>query len=320
MNGLRPGGRRLQAAVIGLGVSGSWTIEAFAALGGITCVAGVDRQGNEAPGSNLIGGPTLRTVEQLAEYGQLDLVVIATATASHAELALRVLELDPARLWIEKPRVTTAAQLAELWAQRPGTEVRTLMHRFYGEDIPYVRCELDGWCGEHGPIAAIDQIFFDPYMASPAECATLGDCWLDSGINALSAAAALVQVGECQAVTGELPSAATATLTFSHSGHSGPLTVRTAWLEGQAQKLTTMRFADGAVLAIDHRSASITMTAGGDRILHEQLTPNLGAPRYARMFASYLANDENAPTPALDRHLHELLIQAHARLTAARSS
>ncbi len=85
--------RRLRAAVVGLGVSGSWTIEAFAMIGRITCVAGVDPRGSEAPGSHLVTGPTHRSIEELNEYRPLDLVVICTGTPDHAEAALAALEL-----------------------------------------------------------------------------------------------------------------------------------------------------------------------------------------------------------------------------------
>lgn len=305
---------RLRGAVVGLGVSGSWTLEALAIIGGVSIVAAVDPRGQAAPGARLVGGEILSSIEALAGYGRLDLVVICTTTPTHARAAGAALKLKPRRIWIEKPRAVNRAQLEELWREEPGTDVRTLMHRLYAQETRAVMEHLDGWCQQHGPLVGIESSFIDPYAGDAGKLAALGDCWLDSGINAMSAAATLVRVGAFERALGQLPLSASVALSFEHAGAVGSLKVRTGWTEGHAQKQTVLRFADGAKLSLDHRAASLMFTSPEGGHLHEQYAPDLGAPRYARMFASYLAGDDQAPTPELDRHLHELLIDAHESL------
>jgi hypothetical protein len=94
--------------LVGLGGIAAVHLEALALVDGVDVVAGVDPR----PGAELVFGGSSRpihaSVDALITCHDLDDVIVATPTSTHAEVCERIASLDPAcRILVEKPMATS---------------------------------------------------------------------------------------------------------------------------------------------------------------------------------------------------------------------
>ena len=103
---------RPRVALVGLGRMGHNHLRVLRESGHFELVAVVDSQAR-APGAELMGSAVfLRDLEELSRL-DFDCAVVATPTATHADVARRLLEMDR-HLLVEKPLASTFQQAAAL--------------------------------------------------------------------------------------------------------------------------------------------------------------------------------------------------------------
>jgi predicted dehydrogenase len=303
-----------RVAVVGLGAAGGFAISGLRGLPGARCVAGVDPRGRRAPAAADIHEQVSADVRILDRVAPLDLVVLATPTPHHATTAAEILDRlqPPARLWIEKPLAATRTGHAQIRRARDGDAAQVLLHTAYAPEVLWAVERAASWGGRHGPIVEIACDFDDPYAdVVDDRTMALGDCWSDSGINALSVIARFVRVDRLVEAVGTLPLDARAAFDATDGPQRVRVTITTRWTSSSSGKTTVLHFADETAIVLDHSSAAaqIVDSSGATLEMHRLGRRPLGE-RYSAMFASYAAEDPLT----FSREVQDML---HAHLYAA---
>lgn len=194
----------------------------------------------------------------LKHHGDLDLIVIATPTATHADLAIEALTTSTAQVLVEKPLVHTLDALDQLDALAPTIDLdpRLLVaHHFaFSPEVRWA-ANLHAQHPDWGPITTITCAFYDPYILRGDEAFTAyGSSWTDSGINQLSMLTRFVDL-EALTTRHETNHGAAAWCTAHYRSHSttGTARLRTSWLTGASSKRTTLTLAHtNTEIWIDH--------------------------------------------------------------------
>jgi predicted dehydrogenase len=211
--------------------------------------------------------------EALGDGVDVDLIVIAAPTSTHADLVAEAAAGSPARILVEKPLAHDTASLARLdgLARGAGGDLASrvfVAHHFAFS--PEVR-----WAAEMmarlrwGPVTGIMSAFYDPYVGKGERAfESYGSAWLDSGSNQLSMLSRFVDFA---AVTSAHDTDGGASTWRTASFRSGPATgtarLRVSWLTGSSSKRTTLSFGDSGIECwLDH-TAMTAFAAQGDDLL-----------------------------------------------------
>jgi hypothetical protein len=159
--------------------------------------------------------------------------------------------------------------------------------------------------------------FNDPYAeVVENRMLALGDCWADSGINALSVVARFVTVDRLVGATGTLPLCVRAVF----SGHDGAQPVRVSiaatWTSSSSAKTTTLTFADKTTIVLNHSTATAQITDSSAAPLVHRFGHRPLGERYGAMFASYAADDPLKFSRDTQDALHAHLYAAAEQLRA----
>jgi predicted dehydrogenase len=306
-----------RVAVVGLGAIARIHLEALTNLSAVDVTAGADIRGDATLMFRGRPRPVYTSVEELVAAHELDDIIVATPTSSHAEVCRRIAELDTtARILCEKPLAVTEDEvdhLLEIGAMRPGG-LEVLYHFRHAPEVRWAAAHLPGLARRHGGVVHAVCSFLDPYITlDPTARATYVSSWLDSGINALSVLDLLVEVREVAAFTPVHGMFETyqATIDFRSGNASGVGHVLTSWHAGQSSKQSHLRFEDGTTLTMDH-SAMVAWVAGagaGDTPAGSGAPPGMSRQmaHYSAMFEEVFADGHQS---AMDRHkrLHRLLL------------
>ncbi|MCF2531830.1 Gfo/Idh/MocA family protein [Yinghuangia soli] len=262
----------VQVGLVGLGHIAETHLEVLAGLPDVSLDFTVDPH-PDGP-VDFRGGtpPHYGGVAEALEVHQPDLVVIATPTDTHADLAEQALALSSARVLVEKPLVHDLAALDRLRALDAKADVRgrvfTAHHFAFSPEVRWAAQQL----GEHpewGPVTTITSAFHDPYILRGEQAfASYGSSWMDSGINQLSVLAGLVDLTSLTSAT-QLDGGASAwcTFAFKSRGATGTARLRTSWLTGSSSKETVIAFGESGVeVWIDH-TAMTGFAARGETLL-----------------------------------------------------
>jgi hypothetical protein len=241
----------------------------------------------------------------------LDVVIVASPTPTHAEVVDGLRRRWSGRIVVEKPVATEVADTERLLGD-PGVDV--LYHAAYAPEVSWAARQLPRWMSDHGDLRGITMAFADPYAADLARAtATLGDSWLDSGINALSVLARLVEpveVLERREVEG-VTSTFAATVACAGVGGAGVARVMTTWAAAEPSKTTRLAFADGAEAVLDHQ-AVLGRIADADGRIGEVFASPSAEPRlvqhYVGSFTRVLVEGRRSFPVEIDRRLHRLLL------------
>ncbi len=295
-------------------------LEALASLGTVDVTAGADIRGDATLTFRGRPRPVHTCVGELIAAHELDDIVVATPTSSHAEVCQRIAALDStARILCEKPLAITAdgvEHLLEIGATRPaGLEV--LYHVRHAPEVRWAAAQLPGLVHQHGPVVHAVCSFLDPSITlDPAARATYVSSWLDSGINALSVLDRLVKVREVTAFTAVLGmfESYQATIDFRSGTAGGACQVVTSWHAGQSSKQSHLRFEDGATLTMDHSAMVAWVGGAGDAPVGSGAPPGRSRQmaHYSAMFEEVFAEGHQADTER-DGRLHRLLLAPVAR-------
>lgn len=181
----------INIAIIGLGHIGSYHVEAIKQIDLLNLVAVCDRLVKYK-------SITPKDVDYYQDYKQLlrdktiDTVIVATPNTTHLSICLDVLSTGK-HLIVEKPAVTAIEDLYRLekTAHKKDCSIYYALHAARAIDVSWTVNYMNSKKirREFGPVTGFSANFYDPYIKNGnllLKADGLQNCWLDSGINALS--------------------------------------------------------------------------------------------------------------------------------------
>lgn len=314
----------MQIALIGIGKIANYQMQAITHTKGIKLVDAHDLDPNKAeelPGSVQF----YDDLEKMLKKSNADAFLVSTPTASHFEVAMRVIESDRIAI-VEKPLCTSQSEMDALMtaARTRKLPLYTAFHPAYGREVDWWREQRESRNFEMGTLQGFDTCFADPYYLDGK--LTLGavgktGAWTDSGVSGLSALSRLIDPATLTLVDGRMtciPSLACAQVQglglyrFVENGRTGYGMVDTNWTLGKNYKATHLRYENGSVL-LDHAKEVATLTLEGQ----DPLTFNLATdkPRlvnhycgvFSDLTAMFTKGEDNTE---LSEVLHRLLFAA----------
>lgn len=301
--------------IVGLGTIAAVQLRALNALPDLfRLTAACDRAPQTRTRVNV---PVHTRLSAFLREGDTDAVLVSVPPAAHADVAKQCLRAGK-RVLLEKPAAACLHDACAVYeeARQCGVLLRTAFHAAHGCEVLWARAALPELIRSHGPIAAFDCTFCDPYAENGRilpEKIPLGGCWADSGINALSILARLCDLTVCTPNRKEtIEDAACGLPVFcrrTFSAAAADIRITTDWTAGHGEKQTDAAFADGTHLLLLHTAQRAELVQGGK---HTVLFRGDGEERLTRQYKGVLAEfaraiDENASDTALSLRLHALL-------------
>lgn len=254
-------------------------------------------------------------------HATADVHLVSTPTQTHFEIAMRLLD-GGRRVCVEKPACLERAQLAALAARGRRGFLHVAFHAAFASDLEFWVSERERY--ELGRLVGFDCGFFDPYVVDGAvvpAAASLVGSWVDSGINALSVLARLVDLGTARVMAARptrLPSLAcedasmAASFLLGEGSSSICGTVATGWTLGINAKATTLVHEHG-IVRLDHTNRRVSVSdEAGRRVLYTDAAeiPRL-QQHYEALFADLVRRvDDDRPNLEAAIVPHRLLIEA----------
>jgi predicted dehydrogenase len=306
--------RPARVLVVGVGRAAALALEALSSRDDAAVVAAVD----PAPAAVAALPPTVplyASLDAVPASVEADVAIVATPTPTHTEICHRLVARRAAPVILcEKPLATDVgdAEAALDAAAAAGVALRVLYHYAHAPEVLAVRDELAALVARHGPVETADAAFADPYTGDLDErSATLVSSWIDSGINALSVLARFVDLR--RVLDSDLdaagPAHGAAVLAFEHGGRAGRAHVATSWTAPVEVKRTTLEFADGTELVLDHPAGAAELRGGDARTVLHRGGPGARLARYRSLLAAHLGDE--------DVYGRDETLALHALLTAA---
>ncbi len=268
---------RTKLGIIGLGHVYDWQAKALELVPGLHVVGGTDT--NRDTAQRLVHGRFFDSAQALLA-ADVQAVLISTPPATHYEIAVQALTAGKDVL-IEKPATLDLEKLSDLHALATdaGQLLVVAFHAAFAPDLQWFQKALEaGRFKQHGAIDVVKMSFFDPYITpsgiEPSRM-HLGGSWIDSGINALSVLASLVEdavLMEARATTIpqvsgiDIACAADFAFPTGVTGRRGIATIETNWALGINRKLTSVRFVDGTEVVLDHSGQRVLKRVPGETI------------------------------------------------------
>jgi predicted dehydrogenase len=286
--------------LVGLGRIARTHVEVLDRLAQTSVVAGVD----PAPSYD-VPFPVHRALEE-GLSADPDLVVLATPTDSHVELASEVLARTNALVLSEKPLARTSADIAELEARHsPGVvaaRLKVAHHFAFSPEVEWAARLVAGH-PEWGPPSRVVAMSTDAYGSlTDSQRASLVSSFVDSAPNQLSVASAFTSGWRIESHADRGDRSVT---TLDHDG--GRTVLCSNWLAGASSKHMALEFLGGEVrVTIEHSSMTVLVQEGDrvaahtayaddverkqahylglyDAVLHRPGDPRLGVPLALRI-------------------------------------
>ena len=314
----------MQIALIGIGKIANYQMQAITHTPGIKLVDAHDLDANKAeelPGSVHFHDD----LEKMLKKSTADAFLVSTPTASHFEVAMRVIESDRIAI-VEKPICTSQSEMDALLtaARTRKLPLYTAFHPAYGREVDWWREQRDARNFDLGSLLGFDTCFADPYYLDGK--LTLGavgkaGAWSDSGVSGLSALSRLIDPTSMQLVDGRMtviPSLDCAQVqglglySFMEQGKIAYGMVDTNWTLGKNYKTTRLRYENGLV-ALDHAKELATLSLSGQ----DSLVFNLATdkPRLVNHYCGVFSDltemfGKGEDNTELSEVLHRLLFAA----------
>lgn len=317
---------KLRVGIIGLGHIGRVHLAALRKLSGFRVSAICDqdpRLADLAPeGTPFFNDPA-------AFFScSLDVIVVATPNHTHGRFALQAMSHGYPVI-VEKPAAESLVELdAMLAAAKAGTPIDFAFHAAHGREVVWTRQWLREEGSYMGPVTGFNSLFIDPYAGAQggvtAAAASLGDAWLDSGINALSVLSGFIDMSSLNLVGTDvrrrsengvvIDLAARFNFPTPGSTNSGLGVIATRWTKRANNKQTRLDFgmADKSIL-LDHSAQIVALREpeNGTKILADfSGSGERLFNHYLGVFSAYAAR-KGEPDGAADgtagRRLHEIL-------------
>jgi predicted dehydrogenase len=306
-----------QVLIVGLGHIAQTHLKALEQIQGADVIAGVDTAPRPELAFRGHTVPAYQTIRDASDRHHPDVVVITTPTRTHAAVCADIAASFPAaRILVEKPaadNLRDARQILEDIGSRQPVDVA--YHMAFSPEVAWGQRVVKDNQQRFGPPAAIEASFTDPYQDEfESARQTLGNSWIDSGINALSVLShfaapvsrtSLRQIGEARRSVFE------AHITCAAGRSELQALILTNWHVTDPAKTTRIRYSSGAELIMDH-------TAVAGYLVHEgQVAAVFGSDRsiprrerhYLALYESWLTEGNRITPPQASMHLHELLLQ-----------
>jgi predicted dehydrogenase len=293
---------RRRVMLVGLGRAGALALDALLRRKDVEIVAAVDPDPAAARVA-LPNGVPIRS--SLLGLPPAEIAIVSTPTPSHPAVCEALLDCVPGLRVVlcEKPATLSGQQLGALIAsaRAAGVELRVLLHYAFGSEVLWLAEHL----AELGDVASFSASFGDPYGADLAtRTTTLVSSWADSGINALTVLARLLEPAAVVDSRSAGPETSRTTLSFTSGSTSGTGLVETNWLVAEARKRTSLTLADGTALELDHLARSVTSNG---RLLYRAPPADAASMRYRTMIDAHLDDAGSLLDEATTIRLHVLL-------------
>ncbi|MEV4105415.1 Gfo/Idh/MocA family oxidoreductase [Nonomuraea sp. NPDC049649] len=291
--------------MVGLGAVARTHLKVLADLPQVEVIAGVDPFPPERMTFRGLELPVAATLQEVT--GTPTLVVIATPTSTHSTLCHQARELFPqAAILVEKPAADDLTEAAKLLSD--GVEVA--FHMAYAPEVLWgeqvVRTH------ELGPVREIHSWFADPY-ASDLETARerFTSSWIDSGINALSVLTRFCDPLERISLRRLNESTYETRVRCTSGSDPFEALILTSWQVTDAARRTTLRFASGAELLLDHHAVAAYLTQSGQ--IAEVFGTDGSVPRreshYINLYRQLLVDRRPLMPSEQSSLLHDVLLR-----------
>jgi predicted dehydrogenase len=257
--------RKKRVLLLGLGTIAATHLAVLNRREDIEIVGGVDpRPGGEDPSIRRWA----RLDDALATTSALDVVVVATPTDTHIEIAKEVLERTDALVLCEKPLARGAAQIGSLEATLSRevlvNRLKVAHHFAFSPEVEWAHALVEAHPEWGQPTGAMC-VFNDAYSSLPPDqLDSYVSSWVDSGPNQLSVLSMFVRGWTVDFHTNHRDRSLTS---LSHEGGTTLLTSN--WIAGDTSKQTTLEFHEGAIrIRIDHTSMTALRFEDGLPVEH----------------------------------------------------
>jgi Oxidoreductase family, NAD-binding Rossmann fold len=290
----------IRVVLVGLGTISRVHQRALLEIPQVTIVGGVDPEAT----SDSAAFPVYAGIDQIAAF-EPDVVIVAAPSIAHMEL-IRQIRSQGQRciVLVEKPMATNREELQLLVAGIPNCF--GMYHAAEGPEVIWAAASLGSFRRAHGEVVRFESLFADPIAGSAAERAKC-NCWLDSGINALSILDRIL--GDVHAVTDVIQLSRQEYLGEFRSDSGSAARIRTLWDRETSVKRSELSFEDGAILILDHADRAALLGVRGDtQPIYVSSSP-LGRldEQYRSLFLALAASDWRGDQRK-DIRLHDLLL------------
>lgn len=235
----------------------------------------------------------------------LNTIMISTPPATHYELTKAALNAGK-NVLLEKPAVLEFSQMNELYAiaENNHSLLHIAFHAAFAKDINWFLLHKNEIIPF--PYRKITCEFFDPYMINGIiqdERISLGGCYIDSGVNALSVCDRLVSLSSFILVSHDELKQETQNSTVYHSNcvfqsNECNILIKTAWDKGINKKHTILEFKDTSdIIDLDHSEQSVKLfSSGNQRILYQHNKAERLLTHYCGVFQDYYNTVQDGKT------------------------
>ncbi|MFK4272599.1 Gfo/Idh/MocA family protein [Streptomyces milbemycinicus] len=259
----------VQVGLVGVGIIADTHLQVLAGQPGVALEFTVDPHRTEPPAFRGTKPPHYSDLAEALDVHQPHLVVIATPTDTHADLATQVLTLSSAQVLVEKPLVHDLGSLTRLRSLDGTTDAQnrvfTAHHFSFSPEVRWAAEQISDH-PEWGPITDITSAFYDPYILRGEQAfASYISSWMDSGVNQLSMLARFVELTALTSAQ-QMDNGASAwcTCEYRSRGTVGTARLHSSWLTGSSSKKTTLTFGRSNVeIWIDHTAMTGFATHDG---------------------------------------------------------
>src|SRR3984957_17130288 len=308
---------RVRVLLVGVGAIGGTHARALEAVPSAEVGAGGDVDRSRRLVFRGLDRPVYPGVPEAAEACEPDLVVIATPTGTHAAVCEQAARWFPeARLLVEKPaaapRVDARPILSQIGGRQP---VDVAYHTSFAPEVSWGQRAVEARRPSIGDLVAAEMFFADPYYDDfERATATLGNSWLDSGINALSVLArfaTIVKRESLRPIGNERQSMFEARFACHDGGRPAQALLVTSWHAADGAKTTRLRYASGIEVLMDHTAVAAYLLRDGR--IEAAFGADRSIPRrdrhYRALYQRWLGAEGGPALPAeTSRHLHEVLL------------
>ncbi len=305
----------MRIALIGLGhIAPSWTFSAQYLGVQISYICDLNKQKLEAFKNeyNLVDTKLVSEVDQLREYDDFDLAVIATPPATHFQIAKQLLQRNK-KIVIEKPVSSKLNEIDELLHNK---NVFVALHAAYAPDLIYFvknRATLENGLGK---LKSFWCEFFDPYIDKNGEIASngksMGGSYLDSCVNALSAISKILDVSKvkCLNFSNSLLDPKTVKSHTLYSDGQIEGNILTEWRQDVNYKCTKLFYEKGFI-ELNHSTRVVTVF--GEKSVTPYPTLMANVPRLYEHYVGVLKhiielNEQGKTNSDVALSIHKLLL------------
>lgn len=278
-------GSCLRIGLVGLGHVGSVHIEAIRRTPGLVLSACCDRD-QRLRSLVPTSVPFYVDVARMLDDGGLDVIVIATPNETH-ERMVTICASSDVDIILEKPSAASidGFDAISLPFVQQGRLLYHAHHAQHGLEMELLGSFAQGLDPDDlGPVTSFSCLFHDPYVDDSGvqeRALSLGDSWVDSGINALSVLDRVIDLCHLELVhrtSGRLPTGGPVVQSMAQfrilesapEQENGPRrvagmgSIHTSWIDGEDRKRTWLLFGrSGIEVLLDHSGQSMEVREPG---------------------------------------------------------